>query len=313
MVLVEHLRGVVEVEVVVRSGVPGQFRDPLQVGPDHLGFHRLATGPLQAAQLALDLGPRFRGKFEGGKLGAEILGLARLVVVAQFLLDRLHLLAEVHLLLALAQLGLDLRLDLVLRLEHADLALDQDQDAAEPVLDAEGLQEVLLLLERQLDVAGDEVGEPGGVGHGVHDLVEDFLGKPPALAEFHGPFADLAIQRREGRVLRVDRLHLRERRCGRLQEAFGRVILERMGTLLALEEQLDAAQPPLELADPRNDADRVELLRRRLLRQVALGDGEDEAVALDGRLDRPQGPRPTDRDRQGQAGEDHRPSHGEDG
>ena len=57
VVLVEHLRGVVEVEVVVGPGVPGQLGDPLQVGPDDLGLHRLAAGPLQPAQLALDLGP----------------------------------------------------------------------------------------------------------------------------------------------------------------------------------------------------------------------------------------------------------------
>ena len=108
-------------------------------------------------------------------------------------------------LLPLAQLRLDLRLDLVLRLEHADLALDQDQDAAEPVLDAEGLQQALLLVERELDVAGDEVGEPAGVGHGVQDLVEDLLGEPPLLAQLHGPLAGLAVEGGEGRVLRVDR------------------------------------------------------------------------------------------------------------
>ncbi len=51
-----------------------------------------------------------------------------------------------------------------------------------------------------------------------------------------------------------------------------------MGPLLALEEQLDAAQPALDLADPGDDADRVKLLGRGLLGQVTLGDGEDQAA-----------------------------------
>ena len=85
--------------------------------------------------------------------------LLALVVVAELLLDRLHLLAQVHLALALAQLLLDLRLDLLLRLEHADLPLHVHEHAAQPLLDAQGLEQPLLLGHRQLDVAGDEVGE----------------------------------------------------------------------------------------------------------------------------------------------------------
>ena len=189
----------------------GKLRDPLEVGPDDLGFHRLATRPFQPAQLALDLRSGFLGEFELVELGPEFLDLARLIVVAKLLLNRLHLLAEVHLLLPFAQFRLDLRLDLVLRLEHADLALNQDQNAAEAVFDAERLKQVLLLLDRQLDITGDEVGESGGIGHGVHDLVEHLFGEPSSLAQFHGPFAGLTIEGGEGRVLRVDRHHLGER------------------------------------------------------------------------------------------------------
>ena len=127
--------------------------------------------------------------------------LARLVVLAQLLLDRLDLLAEEHLALPLAQLLLHLRLDLVLGRQHADLPLDVDQHAAQPLLDAQRLQQGLLLGDRQLDVAGDEVGEPAGVGHRVEDLVQHLLGQPPPLAQLHGPLAGLAVQRGEGRVV----------------------------------------------------------------------------------------------------------------
>ena len=111
-----------EVEVVVRARVPGQLGDPFEVGADDLRLHRLAARALEPAELALDLGARLLGELELGELLAELGQLSRLlVVVAELLLDRLDLLAEVHLALALAQLLLHLRLDLVLRLEHADL------------------------------------------------------------------------------------------------------------------------------------------------------------------------------------------------
>ena len=189
-----------------------------------------------------------------------------------------------------------------------------DQDAAEPLLDAEGLQQRLLLGDRQLDVAGDEVGEPAGVGHGVEDLVEDLLGQPPALAQLHGPLAGLAVEGGEGRVVLVDRAASRSiGTTSAVRKPSVGVIVEGLGAVLALEQELDAAQPALDLADPGDDAHRVELLRRRLLRVVALGDGEDQAVPLDGRLDRAQRPRPADGDRHGQPGEDHRPPHRQDG
>ncbi len=79
------------------------------------------------------------------ELLAQLRDLLALVVVAELLLDRLHLLAQVHLALPLAQLLLDLRLDLFLRLEHADLPLDVDEHAAEPLLDAQRLEQALLL------------------------------------------------------------------------------------------------------------------------------------------------------------------------
>jgi hypothetical protein len=57
---------------------------------------------------------------------AQLAALALLVVaLAQLLLDRLHLLAQVVLALVLLQLGLDLALDLVADLEHFEV-LDRE-------------------------------------------------------------------------------------------------------------------------------------------------------------------------------------------
>ena len=131
--------------MVVGAGVPRQLRDPLQIGADDLRFHRLAAGALQAAELALDFGARLLGQLELGELLAQLVDLARLVVVAQLLLNRLELLAEIHLALPLAQLFLDLRLDLFLRFEQPDLALDVHEHATESLLDAQRLEQSLLL------------------------------------------------------------------------------------------------------------------------------------------------------------------------
>ncbi len=98
-----------------------------------------------------------------------------------------------------------------------------------------------------------------------------------------------------------------------LQVAVGRGVLERGGALLALEQELHAAQAALDLPDAGDDAHRVEDVGRRLVGVVALGDGEDEPVALERGLDGAQRARPAGGDRRGQAREDDRPAQREDG
>ena len=208
-----------------------------------------------------------------------------MVVVAELFLDRLHLLAQVHLALPLAQLFLDLRLDLLLHLEHADLLLDVHEHAAEPFLDAQRLEQALLFGRLKLDVAGDQVGETAGIGDGVEHLVHDFFRQTAALAELGGALAKLLVQGDERRVVLVDRLHLLDGHHDGAEVAFGRVVLQGGGALLALEQQLHAAQAALDLADARNDAHRVEDVRRRLVGIVALGHGEHEALAFQRGLD----------------------------
>jgi hypothetical protein len=103
--------------------------------PDHLRFHRLATGALETAKLTLHFGACFLGQFELGQLLAKFGDFLRLVVVAEFFLDGLELFAQEHLTLTLAQFLLDLRLDVFLRFQQADLALHVHEHATEPLLD----------------------------------------------------------------------------------------------------------------------------------------------------------------------------------
>ena len=120
--------------------------------------------------------------------------------------------------------------------------------------------------------------------------MHDFLGQPAALAELGGALADLLVERDERRVVLVDRRHLLDRHDDGAEVAVGRRVLERGRALLALEQELHAAEAALDLPDAGDDAHRVEDVGRRLVGVVALRDGEDEPVALERRLDGAQRP-----------------------
>ena len=205
VILVEHLARVAQVEVVVGARVPRQLGDPLEIGADHLRFHGLAARALETAELALDFLARRLRQIELRQLLAKLLDLPALIVVAELLLDRLHLLAQIHLALALAELFLHLRLDLLLRFEQADLPLHVHEHATQPLLDAQRLEQPLLLGDGELDVAGDEVGELARIGDGVEHLVDDFLGKTALLAQLGGALANFLVQRLERAVVLVER------------------------------------------------------------------------------------------------------------
>src|SRR5207237_8525073 len=53
VILLEDLRRPLQVERLLRPLVPGQFGHRLEVGADHLGFHRVAARPLQPGELAV--------------------------------------------------------------------------------------------------------------------------------------------------------------------------------------------------------------------------------------------------------------------
>ena len=107
-----------------------------------------AAGGMRASRSSSRTASFLRLLRHAGRLDllAQLVDLALLVVaLAQLLLDRLHLLAQVVLALVLLQLALDLALDLAADLEHLEV-LDQDLvDALEPRADVERLEQLLLL------------------------------------------------------------------------------------------------------------------------------------------------------------------------
>ena len=141
----------------------------------------------------------------------QLLEVVGALALAELVLDRLELLAQVELALPVAELLAHLGLDVLLRVEHRELALDHHQDAAQPLLDRQRLEQRLALGGRELGVAGDQVGQPAGVLDVGQHLLDHFLGQAGALAQLGGALAQLAGERDEGGIVGVERRHLLRR------------------------------------------------------------------------------------------------------
>ena len=137
---------------------PRQVDEPLEVGAHHRVLGRFDGNHAQPFELAFDRLARRLGRSGGVQPGAQLLdlGVAR-VAFAELLLNRAHLLAQVEILLILGELVLHLRLDLLSQLEQLDLAVEDRREPLEPRLQVEGGEQLLLLLERDVEVGGDQV------------------------------------------------------------------------------------------------------------------------------------------------------------
>ena len=159
---VEHRARVLEIEVVLRVGRPRHGEDPLDVGADDAVLGRGGRQLLEPLQLAVGgLAHLLRQLPERAEPLAQLRDLRLLgVVLPELLLDRLQLLAQEVLPLALLHLRLDLRLDLRAELEHLELAAQDRRDRAQPQLDVDLLEDLLALLGPDRAQRGrDEVAE----------------------------------------------------------------------------------------------------------------------------------------------------------
>ena len=231
VVLVEDLARVGEVEVVLGRRVPRQRRDPLEVRPDDAVLGGLRRQLLEALELAVDLAADLLGQRDRVELLAQLAGLRRrLVELAELLADRLELLAQHVLALALVELGLDLVLDLRADRDDLELAREDLDEAAQALDDVDLLEQLLLLLGLQPQRAGDEVAERARVVD-VRDRVLQLLGEVrDRLDDARERLLDVADQRGQlgrlgdgvrqlgdlgGEVRRLLREALEPRRAGR--------------------------------------------------------------------------------------------------
>ncbi len=119
---------------------------------------------LEAGELAVDLRADVLGQLELGERGAQLVDL-RLgrVLLAELVLDRLELLAQDPLALALLHLGVDLALDLGADRDDVELAGEDLGQPSQPAGDVDLLQQRLALLGLDPQRAGDQVAERGRV------------------------------------------------------------------------------------------------------------------------------------------------------
>ena len=115
MVLVEDPAGVGDIEVVLGSDAPWDLGHPVEVGPDPPVLGRLLGHLLQTAQLALGLPPRALGHAGLLDLPSVLGDDVAAALLAELLLDRVHLLPEQVLALGLLHPLTNVLTDLVLQ------------------------------------------------------------------------------------------------------------------------------------------------------------------------------------------------------
>ena len=276
------------VEIVARDGRLGRHRR-----------HRLEALQLLDGLLLDLLGhPRL---FD---LLLELVDLvALLVLAAQFLLDRLHLLVEVVLLLRLLHLLLDARLDGAIDLEFVDLDLEHVGDAVQALEGRDDLEQVLLLVDADEQVRGNRVGELAGIVHahgGDHGVVVQVVRQLHVLLEQGHDAAHRAFD------VAGHFLLLRQHLDDDAVEAFVLFPLDRARAIEPFHEDLDVAVGQLQaLHDVGDAAHGVDVFGLRVVDGGVMLRGEENLLVLrQGVFERPRRRRPPDHERRHHVRED---------
>lgn len=130
--------------------------------------------------------------------------VAAVVQVAEFFLNRLHLLIQIVLALALLHLFLDPATDALFHFQHIHVGFHQRHQMLDTLAHVDHFQDVLLLFKLELEVGGDGVGQAADLvdgGHRIHDLRCHFFGQLDV-------FLELGEQRAGQGVLLAFRRHL---------------------------------------------------------------------------------------------------------
>ena len=175
MVLVEDAARLRDIDGLLLGQRPGQFDQPIEVGPDHPGLHGAFRHALVAVQLAagLLLNLRRHGGFRD-LLGEFLDLLGAPVALAQLALDRRHLLAQDHLALAFVQGGPGSTADLLRQAQDLDPFGQQAGDLVEPRGEINGFQKLLLLVSADIEIRpqrGPPKSRRGGGLHGPDKLL----------------------------------------------------------------------------------------------------------------------------------------------
>ena len=179
-----HRRGEVLADLALL--LPRQREQRVDEIADDGGLGRHRRHHLELLELAERLRFRLLRHPGGLDLLFHLVEIGIFVALAEFLLDRLDLLVQVVLALALLHLPFDATANALLDLQDVDLAFEQPEQVLEPLGDRAHLQDFLLLLELQRQVRGDGIGKAPTVvdpRHRRQDLGRDLLVELHVLVE----------------------------------------------------------------------------------------------------------------------------------
>ena len=206
------------------------------------------------------------------------------ILVAEFLADDLHLLAQIIIALDLVHLLTDLDVDFLLHVQDFQLACEDFIELLEAFLDIDAFDEHLTRLELEVQMARDEVSQTAGIVDNRHrdeSFLRDFAGNLDPFLKFVNDRARRGFHWQRG----IDgvRINFDIDLIIRLK---GTVIIDARA-LLTFDEYADRAARQLdELADGNDGANLVNILALRFIEVgIALGRQHDAAVADHGFLE----------------------------
>ena len=205
VVLVQHLLGVLEVQVVLGHLAPREVQHELDIVVLDAVVRGGRVVFLQARHLLVEDGPDLLGPFLGVRALAELRKLLALIH-AQFLLDGAELVVQVVFALLLVDVALDLLVDLLLDMQELHLRVQHLQQGHAPLMDVGIPEQVHAVLEvLHLDRGGDEI-------HEELEIVDGLEGPDGLLRREGGGADDLAgaLLERIGQDLHLLLVLLRE-------------------------------------------------------------------------------------------------------
>lgn len=173
MILIEHLARLTEIKVVVRTDIPRQVEQPVQVGAGNNVLGGAGRHALQARNFAFGLLARLLGQVRCLQATAQLGDFGGVLIsFTQLTLDRLELLAQHIFALAFRHLFLRLAPD---RQDFA-LAFEETEHLAQTFLYIERIEHELLLFRLEVQICRDQVRQHAGLG-GVGSDDRQFIGE----------------------------------------------------------------------------------------------------------------------------------------
>ena len=280
MVFVEYLSGLVQVELFLARTPPRQFENVLDVGANDVVIGRRLRQLLHPLEFAVGLFPDIVGQVGLFETFAKLfsLGLFAGLVVAEFLLDRLHLLAEDVVALRFVHLVLCLRGDLRTDLHDLDLAGKRRVGQRQKAVDGARLEHLLFGLGPEVEDRREKVRQLHRVflrHHGHADLGRYVRQQSESLLDHALDVAPQCLD-----LFVVDAAKLGHYLDLRFQKGLLTGPLDDLKAVHSLNDELHDALVAHHPLDVDHGADGIEIGRRRVVAGDVLGLGGDTGDQL---------------------------------